>query len=89
MILKKWNYKKHIYEDYEVPDDWNYKTYSDNMYEIVNCPHCGGRLLYGEGYTSMQIHTGLGLGFCVCEECYQKKMERRFCKKYDDVSKID
>lgn len=26
---------------YGVPDDWNVKSYSDDMDEIVNCPHCG------------------------------------------------
>ena len=31
MILQKWNCKKHEYEDYEIPDNWNVKTYSRDM----------------------------------------------------------
>ena len=33
MILQKWNYKKHKYEDYEIPDEWNVKTYGNGMDE--------------------------------------------------------
>lgn len=81
MKLKKWNYKKHIYEDYEVSNEWNCKTYSTNMIEMVNCPHCGRLLPYGETYTSMQIHTELGFGYGVCEECYEQEMNQRFKEK--------
>ena len=41
MILNKWDYKEHKYKPYEVSDTWNCKTYSENMNEKVNCPHCG------------------------------------------------
>ena len=41
MKLKKWNVKEHEYEDYNVPDDWNVKTFSNDMDEIVNCCQCG------------------------------------------------
>ena len=35
-ILNKWNYEKHKYEKYRVPDEWNVKIYADNMEEIIN-----------------------------------------------------
>ena len=73
MILNKWNYKKHIYESYEIPNNWNCKLYSEDMNEIVNCPHCGKKLKYGDTYTSLEIHNNMGFGFGVCEKCYKKE----------------
>lgn len=35
-----WNYETQEYDPYGVPDEWNIKSYSDDMDEIVNCPHC-------------------------------------------------
>lgn len=77
MILNKWNNKKHKYEPYEIPDNWICKTCSDDMYDLVNCPHCGKELQFGDCYTSMEIHTHAGFGFAVCEDCYQNEFERR------------
>ena len=73
MILKKWNYKTHNYDSYKIPNEWNCKTYSDNMKEIVNCPHCGKKLEFGDTFTSLEIHTGFGFGYGVCSECYEKE----------------
>lgn len=77
MILRKWNYEKHKYEPYKIPNNWSCKTYCDDMYEIVNCPHCGKEIEFGKCYTSMEIHTEHGFGYGVCEECYQKEWEKR------------
>ena len=77
MILNKWNYDIHDYEPYEVPDDWNCKTYSADMDEVVNCPHCGNKILFGQSYTSMEIHSKVGFGYAVCEQCYEKEWNRR------------
>ena len=46
----------------------------------MNCPHCGKELPYGETYTSKEIHNWVGLGYGVCEECYEEEWKRR--KKY-------
>ena len=73
MILNKWNNKEHTYEPYEIPDDWNCKTYSNDMEEVINCPHCGRKLKYGDSYTSLEIHTDMGFGYGVCEKCYQNE----------------
>lgn len=77
MNIDKWNCKKHIYEKQQIPDNWNCKTYSSDMNEIVNCPHCGKEIKFGDGYTSLEFHTGMGFGYVVCEECYDKEWERR------------
>ena len=76
MLLKKWNWKTREYDPYEIPDDWNVKTYSNDMGEIVNCPHCGREVEFGDTYTSREIHTEHGFGYSVCEVCYAREWER-------------
>lgn len=73
MKLMKWNAVRREYEDYEVPDNWNVKTFCADMDETVNCPHCGKELPYGNCYTSREIHTPHGMGYAVCESCYYNK----------------
>lgn len=75
--LQKWNYQKHIYEPYNISKDWNCKTYSNDLNEIINCPHCGKELKFGDSYTSLEIHTNLGFGYGVCEKCYNLERLRR------------
>lgn len=77
MTLNKWNYETRTYDKYEIPDDWNCKTYSLDMDEVVNCPHCGKELVFGIGYTSMEIHSKVGFGYIVCEDCYAEEGKRR------------
>ena len=77
MTIRKWNYKTKDYDKYEVPDDWSVVIFCTNMNEPVNCPHCGKQLPYGETYTSLEIHTTLGIGAAVCGECYEKENQRR------------
>lgn len=72
MVLNKWNYKWGKYDKVEVPD-LNYKIYSTDMNEIVNCPHCKREFEYGYGYTSKEFHTDYGFGYAVCEKCYAKE----------------
>lgn len=77
MILKKWNCKKHEYENYKVPDEWNVKTYSNNMKEKINCAQCGKKIEFGNCYISLEVHTNIGIGYGVCEKCYEREWKRR------------
>ncbi len=77
MKLNKWNYETHKYDDYIVPDNWNITRYSTDMEEIINCVQCGRKLCVGESYTSMEVHSEIGFGYGVCEECYEKEWKRR------------
>lgn len=81
MILNKWNYNTHSYDKVNISDVYNCKTYSNDMNEIVHCPHCGDEIKFGESYTSLEFHTKLGFGYAVCENCYELEMERR--KQYE------
>ena len=65
MTAQKWNYKTHEYDPYEF------------MGKIVACARCGGQMMYGNGYTSLEIHNSMGIGYAVCERCYDEEWKRR------------
>lgn len=88
MILKKWNYEKHKYLDYEVPNEWRVSLFESDMNTLVNCPHCGNKIKFSDTYTSLEFHNWAGLGFAVCEKCYNKEWEKREKYKGDNNEKI-
>lgn len=81
MLAKKWNFSKDEYEDYELPEEAT--TYSNDMNKIVSCARCGKKVLFGEAYTSRQIHTPGGFGYAVCEKCYEKEWKEEYV--YDEI----
>lgn len=83
MLLKRWNYEKHTYTPYEIPDDkdLNIKLFSGDLNEVVNCPHCLKEVKFGDTYTSLEFHNEVGFGFSVCARCYNKEWEER--RKYE------
>lgn len=78
MVLKRWNWKKHEYEDFEVPDNRFVATYMYDLDTCIDCASCGDMIPYGLSYTSMEIHTEMGVGYCVCYSCYEEEAKRRF-----------
>lgn len=77
MILNKWNYKKHIYEPFKVPDDRDVRLSVDDLKEVIDCANCGKEVITGDTYSSLTIHNGIGSGYCVCEDCYEKEWKER------------
>lgn len=77
MNVKKWNYKTHSYDDVTLPKHYNCKTFSYNMEDKVNCPHCGKEIEFGDSYTSLEFHTSIGMGYAVCESCYEEEYKRK------------
>lgn len=75
--MKKYNETKKTYEPYSVPEEWNCPITCYNMRMYVNCVRCGKEIMFGDGYTSMQIHNDYGLGYTVCEECHEKEWQER------------
>lgn len=69
----KWNFKKHVYEPYSVPEEWNTPLHTNDLNQIVNCAQCGKEIKFGDTYTSRQIHNAAGFGYPVCGECYEKE----------------
>ena len=70
---RKWNYRKHDYEPYVIPDSWHCPLVAADMTEIINCAECGKQLTFGDGYTSRVIHNTFGMGHYVCEGCMEKE----------------
>lgn len=75
--MRKYNEKTKTYEPYSVPKEWNCLVHTTNMSEVVNCARCGKLLMFGNGYSSMQIHNDYGLGYTVCVECHEKEWQER------------
>ena len=76
--LQKWDYEQHKYLPYFVPTDWKISLFSQDMDELINCCQCGEEIKFGDTYTSNEIHTDLGLGYCVCEKCHEAEMIRKY-----------
>lgn len=75
---KRWNYHAHKYDTIYLPEEWYVSCFEgDDMDVMVNCPHCGKELRFGETYTSREIQTQNGFGYGVCEECYAYEWERQ------------
>lgn len=73
MILQKWNYETHKYEEHLVPTGSRVVLYSPNMELMVDCANCLRPLKMGDTYTSKTIHSEAGFGFPVCEHCYAEE----------------
>ena len=69
-ILFRWIKSRRDYIPYVVPQEWNCKSYTEHMTDVVNCPYCGKPIMYGECYTSRYLQTRLGMGYAVCPDCY-------------------
>lgn len=77
----KWDYESKSYHLCILPTGSKLAA-EDN--EICDCASCGKPMIFGDGYTSLEIHTNIGLGFCVCESCYREELERRKRYKNND-----
>lgn len=76
-LICKWDYETRSYRKYGVPKDWIIAFRCADMSQHINCAGCGKVLPYGETFTSLELHTTMGIGYGVCNECYEKEWERR------------
>nr|DAG39643.1 MAG TPA: hypothetical protein [Bacteriophage sp.] len=51
------------------------------MDTLVSCASCFSDVVYGDTYTSMEIHNAAGLGYAVCSSCYTRECARRRAEK--------
>ena len=80
--LRRWDFDREEYLPYDVPADGKITTYAPDMDTKINCASCGKEITVGDSYTSRTIHTGMGFGYLVCGECYEKDWEeQRRCYK--------
>ena len=75
MILRKWNYETRTYEPFEVPDNRQIALYVDDINAYIQCANCGRIISSKDSYTSRTIHTAIGFGYAVCEDCFDREAE--------------
>ena len=75
MMAQKWDCKTHEYKPYILP--LGAVTFRYDMNDIVTCAGCGKESKYGDFYTSLEIHNSTGIGYAVCEECYNEEWKRK------------
>lgn len=73
-MAQKWDFKKRVYNDYNLPEGCY--LYTSNLENEVACAECGKKVKYGDCFTSKSIHNHFGLGFPVCEDCYQEEIKK-------------
>ena len=71
----KWIPAKHEYEPYDLLDGST--CYEQDLAKVVRCAQCGRALLYGDSYTSLEVHTQTGFGYAVCYACYRAEVKRQ------------
>jgi hypothetical protein len=74
--LQKWDYPSESYKDYNIPNEWKLGLFTRDMDALINCCQCGAEIKYGDGYTSKEVHTEFGLGYSVCDNCYDQEHSR-------------
>lgn len=80
-VVGKWNYDLQGYESYELPEfATNYET---NMDMIIHCAQCGHPAIFGQCFTSKEVHNDIGMGYSVCPQCHneERKRQEAFNKK--------
>lgn len=80
MIVKRWDYSKRSYVNWEIPDKFNCPLISTKEQEKINCASCGKEIFFEAGYRSQEIHNKRGMPYTVCPECFQKELSN--LKKY-------
>lgn len=70
---KLYIFNERKYREVQIPDGC--KTFAMDMDEEVICPNCHETLKYGDGYTSLRWRGAGGMGYTVCENCYEMEKE--------------
>lgn len=77
MILWKWDKRQHRYLPFGIPNDRKVGVYREDLTERVDCANCGRRMVFGESFTSLTIHTPMGIGYAVCEQCHREEVKEK------------
>lgn len=70
ILLQKWNFNTHEYEPFKSPAK-HIAFMSEDMEGPTDCANCGNTIKFGDSMTSRTIHTPAGLGFPICDKCYE------------------
>jgi hypothetical protein len=75
--IAKWNTETLEYEPYELPENCPLTLPPSELETEINCASCHKKAIFGKCYTSKEIHGQHGFGFPVCEDCYNKELEKK------------
>lgn len=75
--IQRWNYQTHSYDPYYPPKNRPLIIYTADMNAKTHCANCDAAMTFGDGYTSLELHTSAGIGWPVCENCYNDELDRR------------
>nr|DAM37585.1 MAG TPA: cysteine-rich protein [Caudoviricetes sp.] len=78
-MARKWHCKTRKYYDYLLPAGSVLLVELDKK---VSCAECGVQFTFGGMYASRFIHNHVGMGYAVCESCYNRELEEE--EKYKD-----
>lgn len=76
---RKWHCKTRRYYEYLLPAG---SVLLVGLDEKVSCAECGVQFTFGDMYASRFIHNQAGMGYAVCEACYNRELEEE--EKYRD-----
>lgn len=83
--MQKWNPEKEAYEPYTPPNE-DVTVFEADMDKVISCARCGKRITFGEGYTSLHIHSEHGFGYTVCEQCHSTEIREKVIKGLEHCS---
>lgn len=70
----KWDFKTHKYKPYTLPRGVLLVGLNN---QISSCAGCGKPIIFGKSYTSLAIHTKIGIGYPVCKLCYLNEISEK------------
>lgn len=70
----KWDFKTNKYKPYTLPRG---VLLVGEDKQTTSCAGCGVGISLGRSYTSLTIHTQIGIGYPVCKSCYFKEVEEK------------
>ena len=71
-------YDRKTKKEFEYEPPKGARMYVEDLDSIICCASCGRKVVAGDTFTSFEIMNDLGLGYLVCEKCYEKEFETRY-----------
>ena len=86
MILWKWDFRRHEYRPFGVPNDRKVRAWCADLSEKIDCANCGRSITFGESLTSLTIHTHMGIGFAVCKACQDEEIKEKMEMNGEEIT---
>lgn len=83
MKAEKWDVYEQEYKPHTLPEGATLILNAEDDTPI-DCANCGQSLPSSQAYTSLEVHSPMGLGYGVCLECHHDEIKRRVAYQYED-----